>query len=993
MKRIVAALICFGLGPALAIGAQAYTWGTKLTLANGLESLQVVHSLDGVEQPFQVRMQLPLRGAAYQKITIWPTRYKSFTGESACANPCSLAMPLHYGSPKLRAEYFNASGVPVRESQWYDIPQAVPAPLTSYKMPLEVIGFAPFRLPVQVNIPSNADLSGALRLYAHCHRCSYEGKARVRVNGRAWLPIQAATVSLLNNPLGASPTSLDQAQSLLEFTLPLANGTLTPGPNTVEWEYAAENFQGQSGYRILSFGLFGPDRNVTSLSISGSTVTVTANAHGLTSGQDVRIDSFRGAAWRVNGVKRNVEVTGVNTFRFTIPEADGKRDGTWNYAGVKVAPALNDFDAFVEDDPQTWTAPAGASVSAGQAAYVAANSLLDPTYPGRENIKAACSDCHARDGRDLKYFNYSNWSNLVRSQWHALSEQKSKDIAAYIRSHNSSAPGRPWRPPYQPAPCATTVSAYDWSGCATETDILPHDAGMYEQLFGATPDAGDFSPSRTDATFQNMRISLQLLDWNDWLPRISPMDWYDTPLNAAAYPRANWPTSDLRARYNDLRNGYTGVCPGAGCASYVSSGAQAFNWGAMRPTTLTQWWSLEGINGCNGRPAVAGCGSGTNTPENGLSIAVYSVGLWVATKIWEVLHEFDLEQYGNQFYPTQGLSRSVPSAAPFQSSTDLSKARIQSGTLAGKIPGIFDSSAAAEATSSAAWYHLQGIWMPTRNRPTGYDSIQPMDVPYMFGKLKGSATSGRALFLTQLVQQQFTRFKDNYPGRAGFAESWLTNTVYPGILVSNDGWNQNWISIPPEDRSSVRAATLDAIYTKWLDLVCATEANGSAPLFTAAQWQAGGYLLPTSMVYDGSNSILDQLWQMLIYGGAYGLSQTVKDRGASCAAGLANGPQAQLAAAANATQTTLTLQGVPSNWPTENHQFVLGSERITCGWRSGSTVGACTRGADGTTASSHAGGAAAQIRIRWDVAKNSTACTLNPDNLTVDVGACFGVKP
>jgi hypothetical protein len=311
-----------------------------------------------VEQPFQVTVQLPLRGAAYQKVTIWPTRYKSFAGESVCANPCTLAMPLHYGTPKRRAEYFNASGVPVRESQWYDIPQAVPAPLTNYKMPLEVIGFAPFRLPVGVNIPNNADLSGPLRLYAHCHRCSYESKARVRVNGGAWMPIQAATVSLLNNPLGVNPTSLDRAQSLLEFTLPLANGSLIPGPNTVEWEYAAENFQGQSGYRILSFGIFRPDRNVTSISISGSTVTVTAAAHGLTTGQDVRMEAFRGAAWRVNGVKRNVEVTGADTFRFTIPEADGKRDGAWSYMGVKAAPALNDFDAFVEDNPQTWTAPA-----------------------------------------------------------------------------------------------------------------------------------------------------------------------------------------------------------------------------------------------------------------------------------------------------------------------------------------------------------------------------------------------------------------------------------------------------------------------------------------------------------------------------------------------------------------------------------------------------------------------------------------------------------
>ena len=78
--------------------------------------------------------------------------------------------------------------------------------------------------------------------------------------------------------------------------------------------------------------------------------------------------------------------------------------------------------------------------------------LRASSLTGAPAIRAHCGDCHAQDGKDLKYFNYSNLSIVVRSQFHGLSQRQGKEIASYIRSLDLPHPGRPWNPPYQPGP-------------------------------------------------------------------------------------------------------------------------------------------------------------------------------------------------------------------------------------------------------------------------------------------------------------------------------------------------------------------------------------------------------------------------------------------------------------------------------------------------------------------------------------------------------------
>jgi hypothetical protein len=143
--------------------------------------------------------------------------------------------------------------------------------------------------------------------------------------------------------------------------------------------------------------------------------------------------------------------TGTNTLTFRFNATDGRVIGfrvlefnVQNSNGNSLIPS----GTFVNDDPDTWQPPStdSSDISAGQTLWRTA-SLTIPTSAGRATIRAHCMDCHAQDGRDLKYFNYSNKSIHERSVFHGLTAQQGDQIASYIRSLNLPNPGRSWTPP------------------------------------------------------------------------------------------------------------------------------------------------------------------------------------------------------------------------------------------------------------------------------------------------------------------------------------------------------------------------------------------------------------------------------------------------------------------------------------------------------------------------------------------------------------------
>jgi len=184
---------------------------------------------------------------------------------------------------------------------------------------------------------------------------------------------------------------------------------------------------------------------------------------------------------------------------------------------------------------RTWTADA----DLGKTLWNASGLLLkSPVVNSR--MRAACSSCHASDGRDLQYFNYSNNAIVQRSRFHGLSETQGRQIAAYLRAALYTkvphvAQASPWSPPYQPGPGLDSKPVAEWAAGAGIDAVLP-DAKSFVNVFtgkaanstAATTQAEldaamDPSPGKVLNT-REMPIPLQLPDWNAWLPITHPLD-------------------------------------------------------------------------------------------------------------------------------------------------------------------------------------------------------------------------------------------------------------------------------------------------------------------------------------------------------------------------------------------------------------------------------------------------------------------------------------
>jgi cytochrome c553 len=148
---------------------------------------------------------------------------------------------------------------------------------------------------------------------------------------------------------------------------------------------------------------------------------------------------------------------------------------------LRAQKALLQSGNFVEEDPTTWKPPlpGAADIEAGKTLWYQAK-LKGAPYAGAGHLNATCSGCHAQDGRDLKYFNYSNFSIVDRAKFHGLTEREGQQIASYIRTLPVAAPqrARPWNPPYQPGPGLDAKPVSEWSAGAGLEAVLDSDAQM-----------------------------------------------------------------------------------------------------------------------------------------------------------------------------------------------------------------------------------------------------------------------------------------------------------------------------------------------------------------------------------------------------------------------------------------------------------------------------------------------------------------------------------
>src|SRR5229473_420262 len=149
----------------------------------------------------------------------------------------------------------------------------------------------------------------------------------------------------------------------------------------------------------------------------------------------------------------------------------------------------------MQGDPNTWTAPLrdSDSIRIGQDLWQNAQ-LMANSLQNAEPIHDHCSGCHAHDGRDLKYFSFSNASIIARSRFHGLSDLQGRQIASYIRSLPVPSPGRPWNPPYQPGPGLDAQPVANWAAGAGLSWALDNDGAALSFIFAPNRDAARRRP-------------------------------------------------------------------------------------------------------------------------------------------------------------------------------------------------------------------------------------------------------------------------------------------------------------------------------------------------------------------------------------------------------------------------------------------------------------------------------------------------------------------
>jgi hypothetical protein len=509
-------------------------------------------------------------------------------------------------------------------------------------------------------------------------------------------------------------------------------------------------------------------------------------------------------------------VGGDNTIRFRFNQTDGVvssyRILAMNFLTVEGKKILAPGN-FVEDAPESWTPPLpdAASIQMGRELWRTA-SLVANSLPNSPRIQAHCADCHTQDGRDLKYFNFSNESIVSRARFHGLSTLQSEQIASYIRSLPVPNPGRPWNPPYQPGPGMDEQPLSSWAAGAglawvleKDTDTLPYLVRQYgdgmnpvsskptgnapnlrELVRQITPDM--FRPDGNLST-REIPIALQLPDWDQWLPRVHPKDAWGTAFTqsafAASYDGETTPESKSKtSKKPPLRT--------------LLEATQTTDLD-LRPivAAFAQW--SEARRSFLGRLAKA---DSAWSPE--LSNRVYSTQLWQLVKTWEMTQEFGLEGRGRNLVGSTADSRTWCNVVPGDAAP--AAAHIPNG------PAGVGGSALTNEYLNAAWYELQIILNSGNHQ---HRERAPVDWVYVIGGFLDLHAQTHqpepARLLVALVKA--LQSADPLLGPDNLKQGWRPNdNVDPRIMIS-PVWAPMFKPLPVELHQALTASLLAA----WMD--------------------------------------------------------------------------------------------------------------------------------------------------------------------------------
>jgi len=509
-------------------------------------------------------------------------------------------------------------------------------------------------------------------------------------------------------------------------------------------------------------------------------------------------------------------VAGNNTINFRFNGTDGITMGfrvlSFNFLDPQ-GNALVPPQAFVQDDPTTWQPPlnTAADIAAGQNLWFNA-ALTVPQPTGPVPIQARCTSCHTQDGRDLKYFNYSNYSIHARAVFHGLTAQQGDQIASYIRSLPVNNPGRPWNPPYQPGPGLDSLPVNEWAAGAGLDAVANSDQDQFNDMFPNGVQNSVFSAQGT-LNQREIRIPIQLMDWNEWLPTVHPMDAWGTAFTSSSYY-----TSYLALR-SQLKVGNAAVY-----SSYAVNNLLNYTWQVGRQNF---WQSVSSGD------TAPGFWTRDNTNK------LYSVHRWGMVKDWELNNEFQLEGLAQSVYGPQGSPRAWVGYFAFMTSPNIEG--IPATNLKNGLVSTHDYLA-------FAWYDLQLILNDSNKQQS---STSPIDWGYVYGEISALSrlvAPAAAMHYEWLIRG--LQIENNGKGPELATVGWQWWVANPVFLV--EPGTQVWTGVP----QATRAALANGFLTNWLAVVTQ---------FTPQRFYTGGWATPTQVPTPGLNASLsgrfiDAMW-------------------------------------------------------------------------------------------------------------------------------------
>lgn len=491
-------------------------------------------------------------------------------------------------------------------------------------------------------------------------------------------------------------------------------------------------------------------------------------------------------------------VNGSNLVSFRFNQTDGVSSG-YRVLALNLRDAsgnnLVDSSNFAQDDPTQWTPPrnTAADIAAGAQLWKAATLFESPINPGHQ-LQAHCMDCHAANGSDLQRFNYSNYSIAVRAQFHGLTSDQGAQIASYIRSLNSTlgVPGphcRPWNPPYQPGPGLDAGDVRNWTCGAGLEAVSDSDLDTLNAIF---PSGISKSAIATGGHLnaREIPISLQLPDWNHWVPRIHPKDaWGDYFTNS------------------NLNKMYAGE--GTGNSTYnmraqLAAGGAAYATGRSGDIFNDLYYWGDQLGDHFTPPNEGTSGSYTIAQQKNL----YGTAQWQLLKSWELAQDFNLEAqcpaaWGAHNAPKIeargwcGYWRFVFNVSPH--------------ILGFPVNASMFGSPVADIMKANQWYEMQLLLNPGNGAHLVH---LPLDWQYAYGLFDDlSSASGRTeparklLFVVKGAQEM-----DNGVGVTDVNRGWTTRDTSP-MDVWDFGQSGIWKGVAPATEQSVVNAFLET----WLD--------------------------------------------------------------------------------------------------------------------------------------------------------------------------------